>query len=285
MDEARKQGEAYARELAAVFAQGEELASAASQSSFPPAATLAPGEQRFALISRFASGVAAELRSLLSPLGREIQAIKAQQTSAPPGMSSRPPPPMAGEESDDRLETMRRRLASVQDFLSALAAVGELDLAEAPVQIDLGDLARTVARGLGSRFERQNVELDLALPDEAAFATAAPGAIAVLVRELISQAIAASSPGGRVKLTLTPRSRTLGTRLVIDDSGPALPASARRSLLWLELDPGTYGRPSAVPLFVAAEIAVWQGGLLEIGDAPIVGGAGGGVRVTVTFPL
>ena len=91
LDEARKQGEAYARELAAVFAQGEELASAASQSSFPPAVSLAPSEERFAVLSRFASGIAAELRALLTPLGREIQALKSQQTSAPPGMSSRPP--------------------------------------------------------------------------------------------------------------------------------------------------------------------------------------------------
>ena len=73
--------------------------------------------------------------------------------------------------------------------------------------------------------------------------------------------------------------------LGVDDAGPALPSSARRSLLSLELDPGTYGRPSAVPLYVASEIAVWQGGLLELGDAPIVGGTGGGLRVTVTFPL
>jgi signal transduction histidine kinase len=296
LDEARKQGEAYARELAAVFAQGEELASGVSQSSFPPAATLAPGEQRFAILSRFSSGVAAELRALLSPLGREIQAMKSQQQGAPPGMSSRPPPPMPGDGPEDRLETMRRRLTSVQDFLSALAAIGELDPAEAAVDVDIGDLARTAARGLAPRLERNDVDIDMVIESEPARATVAPNAITVLIRELLSQAIAATSPGGRVKLTLTPRSRTLGTRIVVDDSGPALPASARRSLMWLELDPGTYGRPSAVPLFVAAEIALWQGGLLELGDAPIVpGGAGagagagtssgGGVRVTVTFPL
>jgi two-component system OmpR family sensor kinase len=290
LDEARKQGEAYARELAAVFAQGEELASAASQSSFPPAAiSLAPTEQRFAVVSRFASGIAAELRALLSPLGREIQALKSQQAAAPPGMSSRPPPPPGppapGQESEDRLETMRRRLSSVQEFLSALAAVGELDPSEPSIEVDIADLARTAVRGLGSRFERQNIDIDLALPAEPALAQAAPRAVAVLLRELVAQAIGATSVGGRVKLVLTPKTRTLGTRITIDDSGPALPASARRALLGLELDPGTYGRPSAVPLYVASEIAIWQGGLLELSDAPIEGGSGGGLRVTVTFPL
>jgi hypothetical protein len=39
-----------------------------------------------------------------------------------------------------------------------------------------------------------------------------------------------------------------------------------------------------VPLYVAAEIASWQGGLLELADAPVESGFGGGLRVTVTFP-
>jgi two-component system, OmpR family, sensor kinase len=285
LDEARKQGEAYARELAAVFAQGEEHASASAHSSFPPAASLAPSEERFAVLSRFSSGVAAELRALLSPLGREIQALKSQQSATPPGMSSRPPPPHPGEEHEDRLETMRRRLASVQDFLSALASVGELDPAEPPSVIDVAEFARTAVRGLAARLERHHVNVDLVLPSNPAPANAAPRAVAVLLREITSQAIAATSPGGQVKLTVTPKTRSLGTRVTVDDSGPALPASARRSLLWLELDPGTFGRPSAVPLYAAAEIAVWQGGLLELGDAPIEGGVGGGLRVTVTFPL
>jgi hypothetical protein len=132
--------------------------------------------------------------------------------------------------------------------------------------------------------------VDLALPEGPALARTAPRAAAVLIRELASQAIYATSPGGRVKLSITPRSSELGTRIVVDDSGPALPASARRALLGLELDPGTFGRPTAVPLYVAAEIAAWQGALLELSDAPIKGGVagggldGGGVRVTVTFP-
>jgi hypothetical protein len=39
-----------------------------------------------------------------------------------------------------------------------------------------------------------------------------------------------------------------------------------------------------VSLFVANEIASAQGALLEIGDAPVAEGRGGGVRVSITFP-
>jgi hypothetical protein len=114
-----------------------------------------------------------------------------------------------------------------------------------------------------------------------------------LVRQLIGQGIAASKRGGKVVVTLTPRGtgkgeeEALGTRLTVDDEGPALPGPARRAFLGLELDPGTYGRPSSIPLYVAAEIAAWQGALLELGDAPVAGasaGGGGGLRVIVTFP-
>ena len=134
----------------------------------------------------------------------------------------------------------------------------------APSTIDIAELARTAIRGLAPRVERLGVEIDTVFPDEGALAHASPRAIAVLLRELTAQALAATSRGGRVRITVTAKSRVLGTRIMIDDSGPALPASARRSLLGLDLDPGTFGRPSAVPLFVAAEIVAWQGAFLEL---------------------
>jgi hypothetical protein len=90
--------------------------------------------------------------------------------------------------------------------------------------------------------------------------------------------VTVQAPGG------TAQDDGLGSRIVVDDSGTIMPAAARRSLLALEVEPGTFGRPSGVGLFVAAEIAAAQGALLEIGDAPVADGHGGGVRVTVTFP-
>ena len=67
-------------------------------------------------------------------------------------------------------------------------------------------------------------------------------------------------------------------RLDVEDRGPALPGAARKSFVELELEPGTYGRPSALPLYVAAALASWQGATFEVGDAE-----GGGLRVGVTF--
>jgi hypothetical protein len=69
-----------------------------------------------------------------------------------------------------------------------------------------------------------------------------------------------------------------GPRVTVDDAGTPLPANARRPFVNLELEPGTFGRSTSVPLYVASEIAAWQGAVLELADAPA-----GGVRVTVTY--
>jgi hypothetical protein len=134
-----------------------------------------------------------------------------------------------------------------------------------------------------------------------ALARAAPRAAGVLIRELVSHAIVATPRESAVTVTVMARSGStsarpdarLGARVVVDDGGTILPAAARRALLSLEVEPGTFGRPSSVALFVAAEIAAAQGASFEIADSPVEGpdpdkpgdqpGAGG-VRVSVTFP-
>ena len=119
-------------------------------------------------------------------------------------------------------------------------------------------------------------------------ARVSPRSVAVMLRALIAHALSATPLGSAVTITVSATFVTpdggLGARVLVDDAGTILPTAARRALLALEVEPGTFGRPSSVGLFVAAEIASAQGALLEIGDAPVEAGRGGGVRVGVTFP-
>jgi two-component system OmpR family sensor kinase len=291
LDEARKQGEAYARELAQVWAAGEEPM---AQSSYPPPPT--PAFDREGAIARFAGGVAATLRAMLSPVGRELGDLR---MSASPRKSSPDLEAAArGDTLEDRLEGIRRRLLFVQDFVAELAAVGEIDPTEPLREVDLVDLVRSEVRALEGRRARGGVEVHVrTMPDETrAPARLAPRAAAVLVRELLGHAIAATPRGGAVVVTVQAPGAELGTRVVVDDGGTSLPAGARRAILQLEVVPGTFGRPSSVALFIAGEIAAAQGALLEIGDAPVGEGAHvssssaeqvpvtGGVRVSLVFP-
>ncbi|HEX3345521.1 MAG TPA: hypothetical protein VHS09_13150, partial [Polyangiaceae bacterium] len=278
LDEARKQGEAYARELAAVWAAGDEPV---AQSSYPPPAT--PAADRHGAVARFAGGVAATLRAALSPVGRDIAELRT--AAGNPRKSSPDLEAAARSDVDERLEQVRRKLLAVQDFVAELAAVGESDPHELIREVDLADLVRTEIRALEARAARMGVAIDARLPDEGPRATtrAAPRSVAVMVRSLVAHALAATPRGSAVVISVNAPVAgppgPLGARLVVDDAGTMLPTAARRALLALEVEPGTFGRPSSVGLFVAGEIAGAQGALLEIGDAPVEAGRGGGVRV------
>jgi signal transduction histidine kinase len=282
LDEARKQGEAYARELAAVWAAGDEPL---AQSSYPPPAT--PAADRHAAVARLAGGIAATLRAMLSPVGRELADVKAATSTR----RSSPDLEAAARESvEERLESIRRKLLAVQDFVGELAAIGESDPRELQREVDLFEVVRGELRMLEARAARTGVELSVRfVPDEAgarAPTRVSPHSVAALVRELLAHAISATPRGSGVSVMVHAggSEEGLGARLIVDDGGTILPAVARGPLLALEVEPGTFGRPSGVGLFLAAEIAAAQAALLELGDAPVVEGRGGGVRVSVTFP-
>jgi signal transduction histidine kinase len=291
LDEARKQGEAYARELAAVWVAGDEPA---VPSTYPPPSAT-PALDRIGAIARFSGGIAASLRAMLSPVARELADLR---IPAGPRKSSPDLDATARGEADDRVEAMRRRLLAVQEFVAELATVGEADALEPRREVDLVELVRGETRALEHRAARAGVDLRvLTVPDEPTvrvLARVAPRLAAVMARELVAYAITATPRGSGVLVTLAAAGNGLGPRIVVDDAGTILPASARRALVALEVEPGTFGRPSSVSLFVAGEIAAAQGALLELGDAPPAASTGepgsrmrefgGGVRVIVTFP-
>ena len=123
LDEARKQGEAYARELAAAFTTSEE---GVSPSTFPPPLAGTDVGDRVAVLVRVAGGIATELRSLLTPAIRELAGL--------------------AKEQEAKFETIRRELAQVQDLAHGLASVGDIDVQELPGPVSVGEVvARQVA--------------------------------------------------------------------------------------------------------------------------------------------
>jgi two-component system OmpR family sensor kinase len=277
LDEARKQGEAYARELAAVWASSDEPV---SSSSYPP--PLSPAADRHAVVTRLAGGIAATLRSILSPIGRDLSDLRAP---AAPRRSSPDLEAAARGDIDEKIEGIRRKLVVVQEFVAELSWIGEGEAGEPLRALDLVEVVRAQAKILEARAARGGITVRLQTVPEGSpgvVARVAPRAVASLARELLSHAISASTRGSSVVVALhaaTDQPDVVGARLVVDDSGTSLPGSARRALLALEVEPGTFGRPSGVALFVASELALAQGAMFDLGDAPA-----GGVRVTVTFP-
>jgi hypothetical protein len=262
LDEARKQGEAYARELAATFStEGESQ----SPSTFPPPLGGPDATQRFGVIARFAGGIAAELRTMLSPVARDVS-----QTG------SIPPP--------DRAEQVKKALLTAQEFVSSLAALGELDPAEPAGATDMGDLIQAQIDRLNVRIDRAGVHVRWEEPAKKLFARVPLRAAGVMIHQILWQAIASSPRGSDITVALVDAEP--GPQLVVDDAGAPLPVAARKGLVTLQLEPGTYGRPTSIPLYVCAEMAAWLGASLELGDVPVAQSGEhhtGGVRVSVTF--
>ena len=258
LDEARKQGEAYARELAASFSTEME---STSPSTFPPPLAGADVTGRFTALAKLAGGVAAELRTMLSPAARDLAQLREGATA-------------------EQLEVVRRALVQSQEFVASLATIGELDAGEPVGPLDLVDIARAQVERASARAERAGVKLDYqAAPERSdgrVIARASFRAAGVMASQLVAQAIAASPRGSTVTVRVC--EGEMGGVLQVDDAGPTLPVAARKGVVALEVGPGTYGRPSSLPLYACSEMAAWQGAQLEIGDAP-----NGGVRVTVTF--
>lgn len=268
LDEARKQGEAYARELAAAFTTTEE---GVSPSTFPPPLSGTDVGERVAVLIRVAGGVAAELRSLLTPAVREVAEL--------------------AKDDEGRFETIRRELAQAQDLASALGAVGDIDVQELPGPVSLGEVVGRQVAYAEARAARAGVTVNVVDATEGkARARASLRAVTALVDALLGQAIQASPRGSAVEVHVRDEER--GPSVAIDDAGPPIPATARKQFVGLETEPGTYGRPTSLPLYVAAALASWQGATFELDDAPVDGPAsggaarpkgGGGLRVRVTF--
>lgn len=118
LDEARKQGEVYAKELAVALSHRKK-----DQSVPPPSGDL----HGVGVVAQMARGIAAELRDLVAPLARDL--------------SLRPP------QDDETGRALRGRTARVQEFVADLASLGDLDVDEDAREINLTEL---VARASGS---------------------------------------------------------------------------------------------------------------------------------------
>jgi two-component system, OmpR family, sensor kinase len=260
LDEARKQGELYARELAAVFERDEGLATA---SSAPPPQAGERHHDRFATVARLCAAVSAELKTELGTVARELAAKSKEAT-------------------DEAAEALRRRVVHAHEFVSTIGALGETRTDELATEVDLGEVARAAARDCAALAQRREVKLDVRVPEaERAYVRVGAKTVATLARALVAHAVTASPRASTVVVAVTRAER--GPVLSIDDAGAALPASGRRAFLALEPDAGAHGRPSGVPIFLASELAACLGASLELSDAPAGDHGGGGLRVAVTF--
>jgi two-component system OmpR family sensor kinase len=138
-------------------------------------------------------------------------------------------------------------------------------------------LAELVAQALAEAApaaQQRGVDLGLVDANTAADATAVPGdagALGVLLRNLLDNAVKYTPPGGRIDIAVEAEPGALCLR--VEDSGPGIPEAERERVLdRFYRVPGTDAAGSGLGLAIVKAIADAHGAALSLGHSPRLGG-------------
>ncbi|MDO9054627.1 MAG: sensor histidine kinase N-terminal domain-containing protein [Gallionella sp.] len=144
---------------------------------------------------------------------------------------------------------------------------------------DLAAIARQVMADLAPAALEKEIELDLSSPD-AAMINGNADMLAILLRNLVDNAIRYTPEHGRVNVSLQVELERV--RLEVLDSGPGIPEQERQRVLdrfYRIL--GSDAAGSGLGLSIVKRVADFHAATLNLG----AGESGAGLRVNVVFPL
>jgi len=206
----------------------------------------------------------AEAQQLGEAYARELASVLVSgdiRTESPPAPL---PEPARFEGVRSACSAVRRVLRGVpaaQELVAELTAVADASLDEPPSELDLGALLTQAAHGFDGRAARAEVELTVQIVGGVSVRRP-KGLVDLLIRNLLSQAIAATPRGGEVRATAL--ATELGPALSVTDGGPALPEASRQDILRHRIDPTSFGRPAGIALVVADAVAATLDATLEV---------------------
>ncbi len=215
---------------------------------------------------RFTADAAHELRTPLAAIATHAQVALAAPDDA---------------EARRAMHSVLRGTSRATRLVEQLLVLARLDPGGEETAFDgrvcLAEAVRGVVGEMGPLAVERGIDLGIAELDEAQV-TGDPGLVAVLLRNLVDNAIRYTPPGGRVDVTVR---RAAGVELRVEDDGPGIAPNLRRRVLdrfFRVLGSGQEG--SGLGLSIAARIAERHGAVLSLSDAA----AGRGLAVTVRFP-
>jgi two-component system sensor histidine kinase QseC len=216
---------------------------------------------------RFAADAAHELRTPLAVI----------RTHAEVALAARD----AGERQqalDDVLAGTDRATRLVGQLL-ALARIDGAELAGRAARVDLAGILRAEAAEFGDEAAARGIGLilDPGEPGRGALDGHAE-LLAVLVRNLLDNALCHTPKGGSVRLALEHGAGRM--RLLVDDTGPGIPPDLRDRVRDRFFRARPSGTGAGLGLSIAEAIAGLHGGTLELTDRP----GGPGLRAIVDLP-
>ena len=238
-------------------------------------ALLARVQQAYEAQQHFVADAAHELRSPLAALKLQLQGLQRAADAD------------ARTQAITRLGSGIDRATRLVEQLLALARQEAQAAGGAPAQpVPLADLVRQAVQELAPAARQRGVDLGLLpVPADAGQAVVAghAQALAILLRNLLDNAIKYTPEGGRVDVALQAAPEAL--TLLVDDSGPGIDPAERERVLQ-RFHRGTQAQGAAqnvtgsgLGLAIADSIARLHGTRLVLGDAPELGG----LRVAVSL--
>ncbi len=244
LEQAQQLGEAYARELAAAFAESSNLPSEPKAASVPPP----PGADRLELLVSTANALTRMMRAWLDQARVDVGEVAHA----------------LGAESELG-ERLTRRISGAQELFVELERLSNSPLGESARSADLVLELRELLGQAEARAARHAVQIETDLPASLETSTRV-ATFSLIARGLIDHAIAATPRGGRVTVRLG--RTTLGYQLTVEDGGPVVPAAARPDVLRRRSDPTALGRPEGLSLLIADVAAPLLGAKLSLGETP-----------------
>lgn len=229
-------------------------------------ALLARLDEALRLQRRFIADAAHELRTPLTAV--RLQAQLAQQARTPAELEAALGQLLAGVDRAAHL---------VQQLLDMARLAPEAGRRE-PVPVALDELARNVIVGFSSQAETAGIDLGLGacVPVRV---LGQPGALRVLLDNLVDNALRYTPAGGRVDVEVGEAEGW--ARLTVADNGPGIPPRERERVFdrFYRLS-GTDVAGSGLGLAIVREIVRQHGGRVQLLDS-----ADGGLSVQVDLPL
>ena len=218
-------------------------------------------------LTHFTADAAHELRSPLAALRLQAQSLQRAPDDATRAIAT-----------ERLLAGIDRATRLVEQLLALARQEGAGEGAEL-VSLDLTALARNALADAEPEAARHAIALTLDAPTAHVVLRADEAALAVLLRNLLGNALRHMPPGGQVRVGVREEASVID--LTVEDSGPGIaPDERARVLDRFYRVPGTPGHGSGLGLAIVRAIAERHGAALTLDASPTLGG----LRVMLRWP-
>ncbi|MDX6609301.1 MAG: hypothetical protein QOF85_1226 [Solirubrobacterales bacterium] len=202
---------------------------------------------------QFIANASHELRTPIFSLGGFVELLEEEDPSP--------------EERAEFVHTMREQIVRLTKLTADLLDLSQLDAGAVAMKsssVDLGSLAREVAREFGPRADRRGSRLELRTPEEPVIASADPDRVRQVIRILLDNALTHTPEG--TKVTVTTYSVNRRAELTVSDDGPGIPRRVHSRIFERFYTADSAGG-SGLGLAIATELAQRMEGRVAIASS------------------